>query len=198
MGIINYIREYWSNLWNPDARTWQYIDRILFVILPFTSLILFITPVSTSKGWISAMLNLVWVIPLGIWLLFVLLVVPYRMVSKYHRRHKATIGQLLAVWVSGDKLKTEVYTRRNQMTVEDIKEGFKQWGESVSDVFLSNPNELGLAKLISLNVENKDAEDVAIPQDWDRNDLGTGYYIYLAVQTSKINRIIQDLSKVKG
>lgn len=84
MDIRQYITEYWNDLWNPNSKVWQYIDRILFILLPLITL----RPITLSipKGGRAVMENMIWVIPLGIWVLFLLLVVPYRLVNKYKRQ----------------------------------------------------------------------------------------------------------------
>ena len=88
MGIRQYIKEIWLELWNPDSRIWQLIDRILFALLPVIALLSVIISKTTkiTEGWRDIMTNLIWIIPLAVWLLFLLLVVPYRLASKYHRQ----------------------------------------------------------------------------------------------------------------
>ncbi|MFH1381765.1 MAG: hypothetical protein ABIH70_02615 [Chloroflexota bacterium] len=103
-----YIRECWSELWNPESRAWQYIDRILFFILPFVSLALFLIPkASTSERWRDMMLNLGWVLPLSIWILFLLLFVPYRVAGKYKNQRNEAILQIGKVKNELDGIKNE-------------------------------------------------------------------------------------------
>jgi len=80
MEVRGYIREFWSELWNPDNRVWQFIDRILFLLLPVITLLLVIIP--KAQRWKDIMTNLTWIIPLSIWILFLLLIVPYRLANK--------------------------------------------------------------------------------------------------------------------
>ena len=86
MRTWEYIKVFWIELWNPDSRAWQYIDRILFILLPVSSLLAGIFKNSKQPEWGDIMTNLVWIIPLSIWLLFILLVVPFRLVNKYYRQ----------------------------------------------------------------------------------------------------------------
>lgn len=80
-----YIQDCWRELWNPDSRVWQYIDRIAFILLPLISFILAIISKGSdeSENWRVVMANLAWIIPLLIWLLVLLIVVPYRVVNKH-------------------------------------------------------------------------------------------------------------------
>jgi hypothetical protein len=84
MGIKEYLKEFWIELWNPDSRLLQYVDRILFILLPLIALaaVLF----NRSTVWRDIMSSLIWIIPLVIWGLFALLVIPYRLVSNYKKR----------------------------------------------------------------------------------------------------------------
>ena len=197
MRIQDYTTIYLRELWSTEDKLWKIVDRTLLLTSVLTAIVLFVVP-RFQQGGNAIMSMLAWLIPLGIWVLFVLTIVPYRLVSKYHRKHQATIDQLVTVWVSGNKLKTEIYAEYKQVKEDDIKERCTQWTQSVVGVFLANPHQLGLTKLISLEAENKDAADIPLPQVMRKNDLITGYYINLAVQISKINHIIQDLSKDKG
>ncbi len=109
-----YIREYWSEIWNPDNRVWQYVDRILFPLLPLLSVILLIIP----ERYKVIMTNLVWVIPLSLWVLFLVLIVPYRLTSKYNRKWKEAtqrvveleeerIPKIIAVPITGNRARYE-------------------------------------------------------------------------------------------
>lgn len=199
MRAKEYTGECWAEFWNSDSKAWRVIDRLSFFLLPFISFILFVLPkFGANRGWDNMLVNLSWIIPLAILLLYLLIIVPYRLVGKYHRKHQTTIDRLVTVWSDGNKLKTEIYANYKQLVTDNVKERYNKWVYSVVDVFLDNPNELGKAKLISLDVENKDAIDVPLPQVMERNNEITGYYIYLATRVSKLNRIIQDLSKDKG
>ena len=77
MGIRQYIKETWSELWNPDSRPWRYIGRILFPLLPIISLLAILIP----QKWVGIMTSL---IPLSIWFAFIFFVVPYKLVCKYY------------------------------------------------------------------------------------------------------------------
>jgi hypothetical protein len=137
--------------------------------------------------------NLVWIIPLVVWLAFLVLVVPYRLVSKYHNKHESTLEKLADIWVLGNKIKTEIYRGYHEETADNVHELFKQWMESVRDVFMLNRNELGLAKFMSLDIENQDAVAIPIPEGWDKSNPVTGYYILLVARLSKLNKIMQSL-----
>lgn len=80
MGIRQYIKEAWNELWNPDSRPWRYIGRILFPLLPIISLLGILIP----QKWVGIMTIL---IPLSIWFAFIFFVVPYKLVCKYHSRY---------------------------------------------------------------------------------------------------------------
>jgi hypothetical protein len=90
MAIRKYIRDFWHELWTPDSRAWQYTVRILFPCLPALTILSFFAP----QGWKDAMANLVWVIPFATWILFILLVIPYRLASKYRKQGTETEEKL--------------------------------------------------------------------------------------------------------
>ena len=86
MGLGKYCKEWWGELWDSESRAWQITDRILFIVMPLISFVLTIIPKPfTSQEWRGSMTNLDWVIPLAIWVLFLLIIVPYRLVTKYER-----------------------------------------------------------------------------------------------------------------
>lgn len=190
MRTAKYIKECWQELWNPDSYQWQIVDRILFPTLPVIAFLAYLLP----RTWGGAMSNLVWVIPLAIWVMFLVFFIPYRLVSKYHNRHEATLEELSELWLSGNAIRTEIYKRYKEMTADDAKSLSGAWMQQAASIFLSNPHELGKARLISLHIENQDA-DIPIPEGWSRQNLITGYYIKMAIQTGKINAIVQDLLK---
>jgi hypothetical protein len=78
------VKDWWKELWNPDNRIWQFVDRALFVFLPLVALFLFFTP-NIPQGWKDIMSNLMWLIPLSIWVLFSLTVIPLKLASRYKR-----------------------------------------------------------------------------------------------------------------
>jgi len=82
MGVKFYIKDCWHELWNPDSKTWQHIDRILFILLPLIPLLSHIMP----EQWKESMANLVWAVPLSIWVAFCFLIVPYRLATKYRKQ----------------------------------------------------------------------------------------------------------------
>lgn len=93
MVITVYIKECWRELWNPNSRAWQYIDRILFILLPIITVISLRIPKGYEEQW-GIMLNLAWIIPLSIWLFVLLLLVPYKVASKYKRQwNEACMGK---------------------------------------------------------------------------------------------------------
>lgn len=189
MGIKVYVKKSWAELWNPDVRIWQYTDRALFVALPLISLVLFIWPTQPSmRGWADTMLNMAWIIPLALWLLFLLIVVPFRLVSKYHHRHESTIQELLHVYESGDRLKTAIFSDRKDN--ETATKLYKEWGDLLAQSFMRNPNELGAARLIGMVVDNAEL-DITITDDW--KEPTAGIYILLSVQLRKLNLTIQNL-----
>ena len=92
--VREYSRDCWRELWNPESRIWQYIDRILFILMPIISLIfalvLHSSKESESLGVMIA--NLIWIIPLLIWFLVLLLIVPYRVANKYKQQRNEARG----------------------------------------------------------------------------------------------------------
>ena len=196
MRIGAYIKEHWKELWNPDSSAWQRTDRILFVALPIVSLVLSLIPSEPEpQSWRSTMLSFAWVIPLVVWGLFLLVVVPYRLVSRYHCKHESVIQELLSVYLAGDKLKTAVFNRHDDG--EGATALYKEWGGLVAKVFTDNPVELGVKRLIGIKVESTDLK-TPIPDSWKDDDLATGVYITLDVQLRKLNSLIQELHRDRG
>jgi len=190
MGFKLYLMGCWVELWNPDSRAWQFTDRILFVILPVFSFVLFIIPKTESQTWRDDMLNLAWIIPLSVWILFLLVIVPYRLVRRYHYKHEDTAEKLTDAYIVGEKLKTAIFTEHDDGEMATVL--YKDWGELVAKVFMDDPVELGTKRLIGLSVENTDLK-TPIPEDWDTADPATGIYIMLDVQLRKLNSLIQGL-----
>lgn len=96
--VKEYIKDCWRELWNPDSRVWQYIDRIAFMLLPLISLVFAIIFKASdeSESWRVMMANLAWVIPLLIWFLVLLVVVPYKVANKYKLQFNEARALLLA------------------------------------------------------------------------------------------------------
>lgn len=87
MGIKEYIKEWWGELWNSDSSAWQVVDRILFILIPIILFTLIIIPKdSISQLWRDTVTNLSWIIPLSIWVIFLLIIVPFRLASKYKKQ----------------------------------------------------------------------------------------------------------------
>jgi hypothetical protein len=97
---------------------------------------------------------------------------------------------LLDVYQSGDRLKTVVFHKRDDF--DGANKFYKEWGELLVDVYLANPHELGLAKLVDMKVENTDLV-IPLPDDWDEKNPTAGIYILLAAQLKKLNLVIQNL-----
>jgi hypothetical protein len=205
MGIRSYFKECWIELWNPDNRTWQYVDRIFFLLLPIVALSVFIFNTLKLREWGEIMANLAWIIPFSIWLLFLLLVVPYRLANKYQYQRNELQGRLdtrdkyrnivhkiLEFYTAGDNLKTAIFKKHDDD--EGSAKFYQEWITMVTDYFLANPHELGLAQLLNLKPENTDL-NVPVPPKWSADDVSTGLYIILEVQLRKLKCIIQDLSR---
>lgn len=80
------VKDWWKELWSPDNRIWQFVDRFLFVLLPIIALYLFLVP-NTPQDWKDIMSNLLWIIPLGAWILLSLTVIPLKLAGKYKKKY---------------------------------------------------------------------------------------------------------------
>jgi hypothetical protein len=87
------VKDWWGELWNPDNRAWQIIDRFLFILLPLIALCMFLFP-NIPQEWKSIMSNLLWLIPLSIWVLFSVTVIPLKMASKYRKENAILKSQI--------------------------------------------------------------------------------------------------------
>lgn len=129
MGIPQYIKEAWSELWNPDSRVWRYIDRILFVLLPIISLLAALIP----QKWMDIMTGLVWIIPLSIWFALIFFVVPYKLVCKYHSLYNEA------------KSKNEELIREKTATRLVVAYRDQKWGYNAA---VANPT-----RMVTLNID---------------------------------------------
>jgi hypothetical protein len=87
MRVKEYIKECWSEFWNPNIRYLQITDRLLSVILLVFAIILAFIPSGENRETAAGgMAEMYWVIPLAILIIFILVVIPYRVASKYYKQ----------------------------------------------------------------------------------------------------------------
>jgi hypothetical protein len=188
MRTTKYIKEYWQEMWNPDSRQWQIIDRILFPVLPALTFTAYLLP----RAWGSTMSNLVWIVPLAVWVMFFVLFVPYRLVSKYHNKYEDTVSELLKFHKAGSSLKKAIYDQRAD--TQSVEALYREWEIRLCDCFLRH-RELGEAHLLGIYPEKKDIIKDSVPSSWGENRLTEGRYLWVDAQLGLIKSLIQDLLK---
>jgi hypothetical protein len=84
--IREYFWEWWQELWNSESLAWKITDRILFPVLPAIALLVSINRDHIPQVWRDAVMNIAVIIPLAIWLVFILFVIQYRLFAKYKQK----------------------------------------------------------------------------------------------------------------
>lgn len=182
-----------------DATTkrWMLVPTLL--TLSLTLIALGFAAMSTNPAFvIPNWLPLVFFIMAGgiiIWL-FVYLVSGRNDDIKLRKKRREIANKLSEFYLSGEDIKRKFKT--NDFNDDAIAIA-RKWTESVESYFSANPNELGLARLISLRPRQIDwfvfGQFNPLSQPSDRQDKNTYAYRHISIEMEKLADLMEEFLK---
>ena len=91
METRNYLSECWVEFWKPDSKPLQIINYVVSIVLLLVSAVLFVWQNDIPRSWRDVMNNLVWILPLIVLVLYLLLVIPYRVAINHKRNWRKVV-----------------------------------------------------------------------------------------------------------